>query len=236
MKRQASINATAVLLVLTCYQPAVKAADEDRSSWTKDVESTRGAEPRSTFSSDNDSGQSGSTRSSWAKDTYANRSRNDNEFQVYAGLGYGKVYHELDFFEYPNNFELLLGFRNSDALAIELSYLDLGKAGDNISPEWTLSNSGYTIGLVGSYRANPFLKLDAKLGILSWKQKVSEQGTGTIYTDDGSDFFLGFGGNYLVNEVLGIGLRYNLYKIDDFYSNGDEGYNTLQMQLLYTIK
>ena len=223
-------------LLLAGHQSPSKAADEGRSSWSNDTESNRSAEPRSTWTTGDDSSRFGSTRSSWSEETHVNRPRNDNPFQVYAGLGYGKVYHELDFFEYPTNYELLLGFRNNDTLAIEISYLDLGKAGDNISPEWTLTNSGYTLGLVGSYRANTALKLETKLGILSWKQKISEQGSGTIYTDDGNDFFLGVGGIYLINEVLGIGLRYNLYQIDDFYSNGDEGYNTLQMQLLYTIK
>lgn len=171
-----------------------------------------------------------STQADILRSSWASSSSSYSETQAYIGAAYGKVSHDYTGFEEPNSFELLIGASMSENVAIEASYLNLGDAGDNIPPEWTISIDGFTLGAVGKIQASPQLELQAKAGLFFWDAELTEDGFGTLAKDDGSDFFYGFGAMLKVNEQVSIGGRYNFYETD-----GDD-LDVLQLQLQYAIQ
>lgn len=148
----------------------------------------------------------------------------------YIGAAYGKVNHDLPAFEEPNSIELLAGFSVNENIAVEVSYLDLGEASDNIPPDWKLSINGFTLGAVARYPVSSQVELQAKAGLFSWDAEITEDGFGTIAEDDDSDFFYGFGAMFKINEKMSLGIRYS------FYEAIDEDFDILQAQLQIAIQ
>lgn len=132
----------------------------------------------------------------------------------YLGVGLGAVDYELPSFEDGAAFEFIGGYEISRALAVEVSYLDLGEAGDNIPPEWFVSGSAMTVGILLKAPLTPGLELFARLGAHQWDLRLDEDGGGRIAEDDGADGFVGFGANVRLTGNADLGLRYTRYAID----------------------
>jgi hypothetical protein len=148
--------------------------------------------------------------------------------EIYFGAGFGNASYEGSF-EDSNSLELILGNKISDTISIEGSFLKFDDTRDNIPPVWTVSVDGFTLGAVGSHSISPDIELQAKIGLYFWDLEVKQDGAGTVFTDDGSDTFFGFGAMYHLNSSTKLGLRYTSYEASD----GDIDVLSGQLQLAF---
>jgi OmpA-OmpF porin, OOP family len=132
----------------------------------------------------------------------------------YIGLGIGKVDLDIPFFEDPRGWEIIGGYEFNRNFAVEVTYLDIGDASDNIPPAWIISGNTLTFGALGKLPVTPELELFVKGGLHMWDLELREEGWGKIGEADGTDIFFGFGANYMFPNGLGIGGRYMIYDMD----------------------
>ena len=135
----------------------------------------------------------------------------------YVGIGFGETDYDADSistFDDPNGTEVYVGFRSGENLAIEFGIVDFGEADDGIPPEWHLEADSLAFSLLGIAPVGPGSEIFFQLGFHSWDIELSEDGFGVFAEDDGSDLFYGFGFRTKVTEILGLGLRYNIYDFD----------------------
>jgi len=135
----------------------------------------------------------------------------------YIGIGFGSVDYDADevsSFNDPTGFEILVGKEIDRNLSFELSYIDFGEADDGVAPVWRLEGSSITAGALVRAKAGQTADVFLKLGMHSWDRELTEDGVGIIGSDDGTDFFYGFGVTVKASSNIGIGARYNVYDFD----------------------
>lgn len=138
----------------------------------------------------------------------------------YIGLGIGKVDPDISSeFDDPTGFELFGGAMLNENIAVELFYTDLGSSKDDFVPVWTVKASTIGAGIAAFAPVNDNFSLSARFGVHSWDAELSEQGSGTLGTDDGTDMYFGIGALLSASENVSIGLRYNHYTFDDIDPN-----------------
>jgi OOP family OmpA-OmpF porin len=113
------------------------------------------------------------------------------------------------------SFSLGFGYSLNKNFAVEASYIDFGEASDDIAPIWTLSADGFVVNFVGKVPFNEKISGFANLGFLAWDIKLDEAGTGTIATDEGTDFTYGLGIMFGVTDKVSCNLQYQMYEFDD---------------------
>lgn len=113
--------------------------------------------------------------------------------------------------------------------AVELGYVDLGEATtDAVSDgccfyaaggvKHELSADGIDLSILGKLPVGEAGALNVRLGFLKWdgEEKISDS-TGSLRgSDDGTDFFFAFGGQYRLSERFGLRGEYAMYKLDEF--------------------
>lgn len=136
---------------------------------------------------------------------------------AYIGLGVGSVDYDADAissFNDPTGFEFILGKEINRNLSFEISYIDFGEADDGATPLRRLEGDAFTVGALLGGTVGKTTAVFVKLGMLSWDREATQDGTGVIARDDGTDIFYGFGVKVKATESLGIGARYNVYDFD----------------------
>jgi len=114
------------------------------------------------------------------------------------------------------------GYRFSRHLALELAYVDLGKAGYSGTffgtpvTGGTVKVSGFNTSLVGLYPATDKLELFAKAGLYAWEAKASDVTGGVPFSDkaNGSNLSLGIGANYYFTKNVGARLEWENFELD----------------------
>jgi hypothetical protein len=135
----------------------------------------------------------------------------------YIGIGYGETDYNADdisSFDDPGGFETYFGYGFTENLAFEIGFVDFGEADDGIPPNWYLW--AYSVGISSLLKVPLGEKAEVftQIGFHMWNNEISEDGLGTLNTDDGIDLFYGFGFNFNVTNKFGLGLRYNNYDFD----------------------
>jgi len=114
------------------------------------------------------------------------------------------------------------GYRFGRNLAVELAYVDLGKAGysgDFLGTPvtgGTVKVSGFNTSLVGLYPATDRLELFAKAGLFVWEAKASDTTGGAPFSDkaNGTNLSLGLGANYFFTKNVGARLEWEHFELD----------------------
>lgn len=114
------------------------------------------------------------------------------------------------------------GYRFGSNLAVELAWVDLGKAsysGDFLGAPvtgGTVKVSGFNSSLVGLYPATEKLGLFAKVGLYAWNAKASDITGGVPFSakDDGADLSLGIGADYFFTKNVGARLEWEHFALD----------------------
>ena len=161
----------------------------------------------------------------------------------YVGLGYGLTSFDtgissttgtasLD--EDDSGFKFFGGYNVNKNVAIELAYADLGTAslsgntGDTFvldgipfifTGSGTINIDGSLIGLSGvfTYHFNDAFNLYGRAGLASWEADISATETGgptETASEDGTDFFLGFGAGWNFAQTWALKAEYELYSFD----------------------
>lgn len=160
----------------------------------------------------------------------ANANATETYSQGYVGVGVGKVDLDEETFDDPTGFELIGGYTINENFAVEVSYVDFGKASDNEPPEFKISADSLTVGAVGIIPIESKVELFAKVGFHSWDIEATQAGYGKIAEDDGTDLFWGLGGNYKLSDQAAIGVKYMKY---DFGSDVDSDVTMLSATFRY---
>jgi hypothetical protein len=135
----------------------------------------------------------------------------------YIGIGFGSVDYgaeAISSFDDPTGFELIVGKEINRNISFEFSYIDFGEANDGIAPVWRLAGDAITAGALIRAKAGQTADVFFKLGMFSWDVELTQDGFGTIGTDDGTDIFYGFGVMVKTTDKVSIGARYNSYDAD----------------------
>ena len=133
----------------------------------------------------------------------------------YMGFKFGTLDYDLPYFDDATTFEIMLGNRFNENFAIEASYIDLGESEDGIPPVWTISGSSLGLGMRVFAPVTDQVELTGRIGIHSWELQLDEDGYGTLFEDDGTDLFYGFGVNFGLTPNLGLGAHYTIYDLDE---------------------
>ncbi|MDH3319255.1 MAG: outer membrane beta-barrel protein [Betaproteobacteria bacterium] len=114
------------------------------------------------------------------------------------------------------------GYRFSRNLALELAFVDLGKAG--YSGDFsgtpvtggTVKVSGFNTSAVGLYPATEKLELFAKAGLFAWEAKANDVTGGAPFSDkaNGTNLSVGLGANYFFTKNVGARLEWEHFELD----------------------
>ena len=142
--------------------------------------------------------------------------------------------------EKDNKFSFTYGHKIDENFSFEFSYIDFGEIEKTIFNEddlWgiDLAADGFTGSLKFSNKISNNFSIYGKLGLLFWDAKSSFSWTsgpddtpwdingledGVVSgSDDGNDFFYGFGFDYLISDDFSIGYYYDMYELDDIEIN-----------------
>ena len=140
----------------------------------------------------------------------------DNGFYLGGAIGQGAVQVEeagVEFDGDDTGFKVIAGFRPLDFFAVEVNYIDLGTAEDdvlgvNIQADTTGIDAFAVLFL-------PIIAVDlfAKAGVISWDQDISATGFGSG-NDSGEDFAYGVGAQIRFGSLAGR-LEYERFEIQD---------------------
>lgn len=138
--------------------------------------------------------------------------------QSYGYLGGGIGYYRLEDDEFPENFEdereswrLFAGGMVNPVFGVEAGYTDLAEASDS---GFESDVDGITLAALGQVPLGNVLSIYGKGGLFSWD--VERRGPlGFSGSDDGRDFFYGFGARIGVSTPLGLRLEYERFELDD---------------------
>ena len=115
------------------------------------------------------------------------------------------------------------GYQFNQNLAVEVAYVDLGKAtysgtfsGSPVTGG-TVKTSGINASAVGTLPLNPSFSLFAKAGIYTWEAKASDVTGGVPFSgkDDGADLSFGFGGAYNVTKNFSLRAEWEQFEAVD---------------------
>lgn len=146
----------------------------------------------------------------------------------YIGVKFGSV--NYDYANVSNNsqagYGLLGGYIVNDYFAAEAEFNHLGGF-DTVDS--IIKGKSFGISGVGTLPLNPEFSLFGKLGITSSSLEDSPQPgyLGGVYTHTNTGLNIGFGGQFNVNETVGIRFGYDSYPV------GDTTSSTSQAGMLY---
>lgn len=133
----------------------------------------------------------------------------------YIGVSAGQTDFGLPDFDDGNSFAITGGYRINESFAVEASYLDLGKAKDDIAPVWTIEGNGFNFSAVGIIPVNETFDIFGKVGIFVWDMSLHEAGYGELVSDDGADISLGFGASANLTEKFSVLFEYQKLDLND---------------------
>ena len=122
--------------------------------------------------------------------------------------------------------KFLGGYQFGRNLAVEIAYVDLGKAtysgtfvGQPVTGG-TVKTSGLNASAVGILPLNPSFSLFAKAGVFAWEAKAKDVTGGVPFSgkDDGADLSFGFGGAYNVTTNFSVRAEWELFEAVDSIS------------------
>ena len=129
----------------------------------------------------------------------------------YIGASLGQS--DYDAVEDGTSYELKAGYKFSNNIAIQGSYIDFGDIDDNTPPVWTLSADAFELSVVGSYALGEKASLTGIFGVSMWDASVHEEGFGTLGGTDGTDILYGVGLDYVMNEAMSLVFQFKDYDI-----------------------
>jgi OOP family OmpA-OmpF porin len=115
------------------------------------------------------------------------------------------------------------GYQFNQNLAVELAYVDLGKAkysgtfGGAPVTGGSVKTSGFNASVVGVLPLNPSFSLFAKAGLFAWEAKARDVTGGAPFSgkDDGADLSLGFGGAYNLTRNFSLRAEWEQFEAVD---------------------
>jgi OOP family OmpA-OmpF porin len=115
------------------------------------------------------------------------------------------------------------GYQFNQNLAVELAYVDLGKAtysgtfGGSPVTGGSVKTSGLNASVVGTLPLNPSFSLFAKAGMFSWEAKARDVTGGTPFSgkEDGGDLSFGFGGAYNLTKNFSLRAEWEQFEAID---------------------
>jgi OOP family OmpA-OmpF porin len=115
------------------------------------------------------------------------------------------------------------GYQFNQNLAVELAYVDLGKAtysgtfGGSPVTGGSVKTSGLNASVVGTLPLNPSFSLFAKAGMFAWEAKARDITGGAPFSDkdDGADLSFGFGGAYNLTKNFSLRAEWEQFEAVD---------------------
>jgi OOP family OmpA-OmpF porin len=115
------------------------------------------------------------------------------------------------------------GYQFNQNLAVELAYVDLGKAtysgtfGGSLVTGGSVKTSGLNASVVGILPLNPSFSLFAKAGLFAWESKAKDVTGGAPFSgkDDGGDLSFGFGGAYNLTKNFSLRAEWEQFEAVD---------------------
>lgn len=118
-----------------------------------------------------------------------------------------------------------LNYQLHSYLALELSWLDYGKAEDTYRDSFgdtirdTLESRSFGLGLRGIWPLEAGFSLLGRLGVAHWEYEIERTdsafpGRKDRVTDDGQDVYYGAGAQYLLSNGFIVGLEYTVLSVD----------------------
>jgi OmpA-OmpF porin, OOP family len=136
---------------------------------------------------------------------------NDTGFYVGANLGQatasGNIANNLSTSHSDTYMGILAGYQINKNLAAEVQYVDMGKLSQGSA---TAKTSGISVTAVGILPINEMFSVFGKLGVASTSVKVTSW---LNETDNKTAVTVGLGGQYNINNSLGIRVGYDRYTV-----------------------
>jgi OOP family OmpA-OmpF porin len=115
------------------------------------------------------------------------------------------------------------GYQFNQNLAVEVAYVDLGKAtysgtfGGSPVTGGSVKTSGINASVVGTLPLNPSFSLFAKAGMFSWEATARDVTGGTPFSgkEDGGDLSFGFGGAYNLTKNFSLRAEWEQFEAVD---------------------
>jgi len=115
------------------------------------------------------------------------------------------------------------GYQFNQNLAVELAYVDLGKAtysgtfGGSPVTGGSVKTSGLNASVVGTLPLNPSFSLFAKAGLFTWEAKARDTTGGLPFSgkEDGGDLSYGFGGAYNLTKNFSLRAEWEQFEAVD---------------------
>lgn len=142
--------------------------------------------------------------SAFAQGFYLNASVGRSEVDDIGGLS----------FDEGTAYTLGAGYTIIDNFAVEASYIDFGEFDDGIFPNWTISGDAIMILAVAKVPVSKLFTLYGKLGFFTWDAKVTEQGWGTLASDDDTDITWAAGALVNFTERVSVFGQYQVFDFD----------------------
>lgn len=140
----------------------------------------------------------------------------DNGFYLGGAIGRGAVQVEEAGVEFDGNdtgFKVIAGFRPLDFFAVEVNYVDLGTAEDDVLGVNVQADTTGIDAFAVLHLPISVVDLFAKAGLISWEQELSASGLGSG-DDSGEDFAYGVGAQVRFGSLAGR-LEYERFEIQD---------------------
>jgi len=140
----------------------------------------------------------------------------DNGFYLGAGVGQGAVEVQESGFDFDGDdtaYKIIAGFRPLDFFAVEVNYIDLGTAEDNVGGVNFQADTTGVDAFAVFFLPISAVDLFAKAGFISWQLDVSASGFGSV-DDSGEDFAYGVGAQVRFGSLAGR-LEYERFEIQD---------------------
>ena len=134
---------------------------------------------------------------------------NNSGFYVGGNYGYLKVESDDEFDDSNDVSQGILGYRLNSFLALEGSYINFGRYGNDLANAET---TGYTAAVKGTIPLSQTLEVFAKAGQL-W-QETDYNVAGFSGNSDDTSLFAGAGVNFKVTENLLVNAQYTWYDVD----------------------
>ena len=129
-------------------------------------------------------------------------------------------------------FKIFGGYEFNRNFALELAYIDLGRArysgfaGSDPVVGGKVEVTGVNLSAVGSWPVAPTVDVFGKIGFLSWEDKASDVTAGSPFSDkiDGTDLSFGFGASFHITRNVSARVEWERFRVDktdaDLFSVG----------------
>jgi opacity protein-like surface antigen len=142
---------------------------------------------------------------------------------AYVGLGYGQYRFEFDngtdtdFSDKREVLKAYVGGMFTDAVGLELTYLNFDEANDN---DIDADIDGWSLAGIFAAPISENFSIYGKLGWLDWEADLNgEASAGPVFVDvsndiDGTDVFYGAGARFGLSDAVSLRFEYDRYKLD----------------------